>query len=310
MQQERNWRDIVFKLAISSIVVIGLYGCTAPTVKTEAVRAAKFDGPTQLKKIAVMPFNGKNGGEFAAMLENKLAAVKIDGLPYFQVIGADGKKRGIGNGSKPVSGVDTSKAVRFGQKLGVKGVYAGDVMSVRVDSSRFNEKRSRCNSYEKSGKFLKKCVSSSEYTVSCTRKKGSAEVAVRLIEVASGQVVFSDNYTSSITDQRCSDSSSALASDASMVDSVTAGVIGQVRRDVAPYVENFNFAYKENLYGKGESTFGSQAEGLLQRGAMVLFGGSKEIPAQSESKAPRVNAKKMFSKAIKFLEMNDLTEVS
>jgi hypothetical protein len=69
-------------LLISSI----LFSCATPAVKTTTLIPARFHEATKLKEVAVLPFDGQTGREFAAEIEGTIASINVDNKQYFTLI--------------------------------------------------------------------------------------------------------------------------------------------------------------------------------------------------------------------------------
>lgn len=68
------------------LTAISLSACATPAVKITALVPAKFHEATKLKEVAVLPFDGPNGREFASEIEGTIASVNIDNRQYFTLI--------------------------------------------------------------------------------------------------------------------------------------------------------------------------------------------------------------------------------
>src|SRR5512137_626951 len=71
--------------ALCIILFTVLTGC-ATKVKINMLQAAEYHQASLTKTVAVLPFTGPGGQEFAAEIEGALASKSIDDKPYFTLV--------------------------------------------------------------------------------------------------------------------------------------------------------------------------------------------------------------------------------
>lgn len=232
-------------------LLLALASCAAPRVEMKTTRPAKYPEAARLRSLAIMPFNGRYGDEVAAQLEASLAQIKIEGESYFNVTGSRDTSRGIMTRSAAPSGVELQQAVQLGRRLGVAGVFAGDVLTFDVARNTFSQERLEC--------LDKKCKNKRTWTVSCEKMDATVEVAPRLIDVVTGNVVYSSRSAANRSEKGCADQG-PMTPQEKLLGSALQEAIGNITRDVAPYTEVIQIRLKDELYresGSGKERFAS-----------------------------------------------------
>lgn len=147
---------------------------------------AKYPEASKLTEVAVLPFTGADGPAFTSALAAELQSATLDGQQLFSVKTPDGLT------GKPKAGAKTSSeaaiAIRWGQNLGVKAVYIGEVTSAKITKTNRTEQRTTCA--EPDGLF--KCKRQETKNITCTRVVVDYSVTPRAINVATGAVVYSE----------------------------------------------------------------------------------------------------------------------
>ena len=103
---------------------------------------AKCYEASKLKKIAVLPFDGRGGNKVRADIEALLVGIVVKNEPYFKVIERAAINRIVKEQSFQLSGaVDEETASQVGKLLGADGIVLGAVTQSTEDAS-YSEKRS------------------------------------------------------------------------------------------------------------------------------------------------------------------------
>jgi hypothetical protein len=77
-------RHFKYFLPVVCIVLLALSGC-ATKIKVNMLQPAQYHEASLTKAIAVLPFTGPGGPEFAAEIEGVLAGIGIDDKQYFRL---------------------------------------------------------------------------------------------------------------------------------------------------------------------------------------------------------------------------------
>lgn len=242
---------IFYPILLTAMVFI--ISCAPPAVKTTMLVPAQYHEASQLKEVAVLPFDGKGGKEFAAEIEGALASINIGDTQYFNLVDRVRLEKIISEMKLSQSAlVDVGTAAKVGKLVGAKGIYTGVITeSDSVDSSYYEE-RNRCirtvTKYDKMGRpytatedylmnrpFMTCDGKIEKYTVSCTKRIATFAFTPKLIEVETGRVVYSNNIRKSADASVCSDSQKPLTSESELLDKAKEPGKQIFRTDIAPY---------------------------------------------------------------------------
>ncbi len=114
-------------------------GC-ATKVPVNMLKPANYHEAAMAKTVAVVPFNGTGGREFASEIEGVLGSINIDDRQYFTLIDRTSLDQVMSEMKFSHSGlVDPSKAVELGKMLGAQGIYSGTVQQ-SFKSSYYRER--------------------------------------------------------------------------------------------------------------------------------------------------------------------------
>jgi hypothetical protein len=73
------------RLTLLLFVVLLSTGC-ATKIKVNMLKPAVYHEASLTKTVAVLPFSGPGGSEFAAEMEGVLGSINIDDKPYFTLV--------------------------------------------------------------------------------------------------------------------------------------------------------------------------------------------------------------------------------
>lgn len=216
-----------------------LSGC-ATKVRINMLQPAQYHEASLTKAVAVLPFSGPGGYEFAAELESVLSGIGIDDRQYFTLVDRASIDKVISEMKFSQSGlVDEKTAVRLGKMIGAKGIYTGVVNRNRYDDSSYTEKRSTCTRYEqkrddKGNIYRGACLQWRNYTVRCMKRVAQFAVTPKLVDVTTGRVLYAKNL-SAMTDSSSCEDTNPLTSDMVLLEQAKEKVKKEFRRDIAPY---------------------------------------------------------------------------
>lgn len=262
-RQGRQWLGFGLVLVVAALAG----GCAKTTIEIKQKRAAESTGASQLRKVAVAPFNGPGGTNFAARLEAELAGITVDGRTFFQVTSASRRTRGTKTQrTGTASGVDVPAMTGLGRRLDVEGVYAGDVIGLGGDTKVFREQRRECVKRDEDDDGLfQKCERYREYTVRCEQRYGFAEIRVSVIDVAAGGVVYARKHTERLDTEGCEDED-PIRSESELVAGALHRVLKEITKDIAPYEETRQVVIKpaptSEVPDGAEDTFDAAVEFL------------------------------------------------
>lgn len=230
-----------FNTALVVIFFAGIFllsGCTTK-VRVNMLQPAQYHEASLTKAVAVMPFSGHGGRQFAAELESVLAGIGIDDKQYFMLVDRASIDKVLSEMKFSQSGlVDEKTAVKLGKLVGAQGIYTGVVNNNTYADSHYTEKRQSCNQYiekkDKDGKSYRTCASWRHYTVNCTNRVANFSVTPRLVDVATGRVLYSRNLSATRDSGGCEDTN-PIESEMILLEQAKERVKKEFRRDIAPY---------------------------------------------------------------------------
>ena len=256
----------VMVLAILPITLLMLSGC-ATKIRVNMLQPAQYHEASLTKAVAVLPFNGPGGPEFAAEIEGVLAGIGIDDKPYFTLVDRASVDKVISEMKFSHSGlVDQKTAVKLGKMIGAQGIYTGVVTQNNHNDSSYYEKRSTCVHYEKrrdeKGRIYQgACLQWRSYNVRCMKRVANFAVSPKLVDVATGRIVYSRNLSAVTSSNGCEDTR-PVQSETVLLEQAKASVKNQFRRDIAP----FYVTREIRLIDSTDGIESNEAKDLLKRG--------------------------------------------
>lgn len=202
-------------------------GC-ATTVAISARFPARYAETTDIRRVAIAGFGGFGGNEFGSALQAELVSATFDGKPYFTVVATGGPN-------------DPGRASGYGRSVGAQGVILGTI-STDFNTQTYQGSESRCVLREDN-----KCKKYQSFAIACWRRSVDVVVVPRLVKVANGQLIYSSQKTARKNTSWCQGQSQST-SDLSLVTAAHRDILGEIRRDIAPY----NAVLSATLKTKGE----------------------------------------------------------
>ncbi len=224
-------------LALSAF--LGVTGC-ATKVRINMLKPASYHQASLTKTVAVLPFDGPGGSEFAAEMEGVLSGINIDDKQYFTLVDRSSIGKMMDEMKLSQSGfVDQSTAARIGKMVGAQGIYSGVVSVSGCETTRYREQRRTCEEWEKKkdkeGRtYDGDCIRWKTYSVNCTKRVANFAATPKLIEVATGKVVYSKTLSSTANSAGCDDRTQPKGEN-ELMDQVKGNIKSEFRKDIAPY---------------------------------------------------------------------------
>lgn len=223
-----------------AVLLIFSAGC-AVKVPVHMLKPANYHEAAMSKTVAVVPFDGRGGREFASEIEGVLGSINIDDRQYFTLVDRTSLDKVMSEMKFSHSGlVDPSKAVELGKMVGAQGIYTGTVQR-SFKSSYYRENRQECARYEeykdKKGRTQQgKCLSYRRWNVNCTKNALTFVCNPKLVEVKTARVLYARNLSGYAEDGKCEDVGTPR-SEGELLEAAKAQVKTGFRRDIAPYYE-------------------------------------------------------------------------
>jgi hypothetical protein len=175
-----------YGLALVAACLVGVpIVAEAKKISYQARYKAKYPAVAEGKTVGVLNFDGADGSNFGAALSAQLQSASLDEQPLFAVKTLDSMNY-VSDGS--ISKAEVAAALRLGQKLGVKTIFTGTVMSASTTKTDYTREDSVCA--DSDGLF--KCKRLETRRVPCTKVVGQYSVSPRAIAVPSGTVTYSE----------------------------------------------------------------------------------------------------------------------
>jgi tetratricopeptide (TPR) repeat protein len=262
------------------ILFLMLTGC-ATKIKVNMLQPAEYHQASLTKTVAVLPFTGPDGQEFAAEIEGALASKSIDDKQYFTLVDRASIEKTMAELKFSQSAlIDQNTAAKIGKMVGAHGIYTGSITSSQVQNSRYKEKRQECVRHKierdsKGNEYEGRCIDWRTYHVSCTKRDVNFSVIPKLIEVSTGKILYSRNLSSSVSSSGCEDTSPPRA-EQEMLAKVKGDVKKQFIKDIAPYY----IVAEIRLMDSTNNIESSEAKGKLKQG--IDYAGKGRIDTACE----------------------------
>lgn len=214
------------KLAIMA-GLSGLAACATPGIDYAATVVPPHTAAVETRTVDVGRFSGPGGRWYEERFEAMLASATLDGQPWFRIARY------------------TDGYVPDGQRA---GIYEGLIDIASYEAEEYTQTVNKCIEWD--GVF--DCEHREEVEEICLREEVEVAVTPRLIEYGSGQILFSETYYGSASNESCDEAywhgrrgrrhgghwSYGLAGGVQpprdMVVAALSDTLHQVRNDIAP----------------------------------------------------------------------------
>ncbi len=213
-------------------------GC-ATTVKVTMLQPAPYHEASITKRIAVLPFTGPGGQNFASELEAVLANIYIHDKQYFTLVDRTAIDKTMNELQLSLSGaIDEKTAARVGKMVGAEAIYTGLISLSDCSDSFYKQQRRSCTKreilYDKSGNAREgKCLRWRTYNVTCNKRTANFNCSPKLIDVTTGRILYSRNILGVAWAAGCEDSN-PIPGKAELIGRAKHDALSQFRLDVAP----------------------------------------------------------------------------
>lgn len=227
------------------------YGC-APKIATQVTMPARVKDVSSLRTVAVMPFDGNFGSAATESTITMLTGVDINNNKYFTVVERQNLEDLFNEIKLQQSGItDQESVVKLGEMIGANGIYMGN-SDIEATTSDYSESRSKCtnNGY---------CY---DYNVSCYKRTVELEMVPKLVDISTGEIVYSNRMLGSSSDTHCSDYNRPIMTDTEIAMEALKQVFDDFRKDVAPY----NIDVEIELLDQNDGISNSKGKKALESG--------------------------------------------
>ncbi|MEA3373227.1 MAG: CsgG/HfaB family protein [Campylobacterota bacterium] len=232
-------------------------GCSQK-VKVHALQPAKVDRAAQTKTIAVSPFQRDRVG-LSGKIESELASKRLDGKTYFTMISRNDIDKILQEQRLQNSGLlDESTSVEVGNLLGAQALISGTISNAASSDTHYREKRYKC--------LDKKCKEIQEYTVGCTKRVITLAAQIKMVDIAKGDIIYSDTFKKSREWNHCSDDSKSLPSKTQGLEYLASGIAAIFAQQLTPSYVTFNVILLE----EPDIDYSDLQESLLENALLYI----------------------------------------
>ncbi len=222
-----RWPD--FKKAIKRFLpvffILSISCTTKVTIKSVAP-PEKLLLPA--RRIAVAKFKNDHGDTLRALLEAKLSSTTVFGKRFYILSDRSDTDKLLKEMVFEMDYGNAQKAADIGKILHVDAIITGTILSKRVGTHRYYERRTEC--------LDKKCKKRRSYQVSCYSKEASFSFIPKVIEVETAKLLYSNNYEATATFKWCEDRRpSSIPTDASLLHQAMEKAVERFVRDITPH---------------------------------------------------------------------------
>ena len=252
---------LIKTLSIAMILALFTTGC-ATKIKVKALYPSDIDRAAATKSIAVTEFKNDTlgvGGNF----ETKIASQKLDGKPYFTVISRTDIDQVLKEQKLQGSGLlDEASSVNIGGLIGAQAIISGEVGGVTQDDREYFETRTKCVKYNDK----KECVSYQKYRVNCVERSVGLNVNIKMVDVSRGDIIYTDSFNKSKSNNHCSDSWGQLLSQSAMLN----GIIDNITTNFASKLTPKYVFFEVTLLDKPDIDYSDNQKQKLESGLKLM----------------------------------------
>lgn len=232
------------------MLLILISGC-AQKVRIQAINPAEIDRASSTKRIAVVAFRNDRVG-LSSKIETNLGKFKIENKPFFTILSRSDIDDVINEQQLQNSGlVDTKTIVEVGELIGAQALISGNVRRPSLSDTYFYETRSECAN--------KKCTVLYYYDVECTRRVISLSADVKMVDVARGDIIYSDSLSRRASFEQCRDDLRTLPSRRSVAEDLAKQIANDFTYKLTPHYVYFEV----QLLQKGDLDYSDEQKTLL-----------------------------------------------
>ncbi|MDQ5988165.1 MAG: hypothetical protein CSYNP_03921 [Syntrophus sp. SKADARSKE-3] len=271
----------VLEIFIIAFFLLIPMGC-ATKIPVNMMQPAEFHQASLTRTVAVLPFSGPGGADFASELEGLLGSIDINGKPYFTLVDRASIDKVMSEMKLSQSAlVDQGTAAKLGKLVGAQGIYTGTVTANSTRDSAYKAQRSECTQYQikrdDKGNLYQSsnCLQYRKFYVNCTKRNANFAATPKLIEVATAKIVYSANRSGAADSSGCVDGTPPK-SEQELLDKARETVKNGIRKDVAPYYLTVMITLKDSTDGIDSK----EAKALLSQG--INYADKKRLDAACE----------------------------
>ena len=207
-------------------LLLTLCGCAGQSVTLSRLEPAANGEAARMRTLAVGALRNDDGAVAGAALESALSGVRLGSRPYFRLLAADAELE------EQIPGLR-----RRGVLAGVDGVVLGTVTYSDWRDRRSVRQRYVCVDYRDNGN----CRKMASRDVRCVDREGVFAFTPRLVEAATGRVVFAKEISETVGSSFCPGvENESPRSGADLVAEARAHAMERFRDEIAPHFVRFD----------------------------------------------------------------------
>lgn len=233
--ENRNTRDQCFSAFAglgACILLVSVLTACAERINLVVPNPPRYPQAAELKRVTVLPFEGRGGETLAPEIEAILGSVQQGGRNYFTLIERTRRDAVLGEmrlQGSPIT--DESTAIKVGKQVGAQGIYLGTVISASVNDAPYTSEVQRCVYQDRDGK----CQQYRSQSVNCIKRTATFQFAPKLIAVETAATPYAGRPLGQAEGSGCLGSGQPVASGDSLLAQARQAALEEFRRDVTPY---------------------------------------------------------------------------
>jgi curli biogenesis system outer membrane secretion channel CsgG len=262
----------------TAIVTLGLVGCVT-TMPIQMTVPAETD-ISNVRRLAVMPFDGRGGAEVRSAVETALLNAQVNGIPYFTMVTRDQLDRVVAEQNKGHSvRFDNQTAPSVGRLLGADALVTGSVTEYDTTDNRYSQQWER-TTYSGDGKKSKKTINAP-----CLKREARIALTAKFINARTGQVIASKPLVASTTAEDCAETNSQI--DVADKNVMLMGVANKVAMDLVNKITPHRVTKRVELRSADDG--GGRVTEQVKRGYQYATNGRWDLAISEWEQAAQVN---------------------
>ncbi|RXJ59969.1 tetratricopeptide repeat protein [Candidatus Marinarcus aquaticus] len=279
-------------------------GC-APKVTISSLQSSKVNNPSS-RQLSVLEFKQDKIGQRASIIA-ELSKLKIENKPYFTLVEREHleeilKEKRL-NDSALVDIKDFSSIKGLTQ---VKAFLTGEVIHSRMQRRHYNKivnNYNRCAQYNKD----KECIRYSKIFMHCQTNTYSVLTQIKLTEVESAHVIFSERYLEEDTQSACGSERTLLDSKSTRNAVLAQRIAKKVLKDIAPSYRTFSVILLEEMDQEMTTSQENRFENALKMLQNNHYSEAQELLMQLHREIPNSYVV-LYNLALSYEALNNLDE--
>jgi len=292
-----NFRSHITAALVLTATLLALSAC-APTIRIKRLKPARVNAAAHLSKITVLTFEGQGGERLSSRLKEALEDIYVDGEPYFSIVGEDtfyklasSQKCGACRGEKHI--------LSLAAATGADAVLAGSVTQDSCTAELYEKKETRCirrTILEKNENPV--CTQWADFFIPCVRNTATYEFEVRLVEIETGQYLYTDSFGSTRQNRACLRNRHTGSYRASLIELTDSRLASRQCRA----------EWKRDLINRAYEDAVARAEKKITRNIAPYYESAKIPIMTSAAGISDAKSKTLFARAIKLAKNRNLTK--